>query len=54
MLRAWVDDRVKYGDAICLFPIVLDRNDLTAENAEDTEEEKREMNIFDVNGFDIS
>lgn len=28
--------------------------DLTAENAENTEEEKREMNNSDTNGFDIT
>jgi len=31
----------------------LHRNDLTAESAEGTEEEKREMNNSDTNGFDI-
>jgi hypothetical protein len=31
----------------------LHRNDLTAESAEDTEEEKRERNIYDANEFDI-
>jgi len=29
-------------------------NILTAESAEDTEEEKREMNNSDINGFDIT
>jgi hypothetical protein len=29
-------------------------NDLTAEGAEGTEEEKREMNNSDANGFDIT
>jgi hypothetical protein len=32
----------------------LFRNDLTAEGAEGAEEEKREMNNSDVNGFDIT
>ena len=29
-------------------------NDLTAENTENTEKEKIEMNNLDVNGFDIN
>jgi hypothetical protein len=32
----------------------LFRNDLTAEGAEGAEEDKREMNNSDVNGFDIT
>jgi hypothetical protein len=32
----------------------LHRNDLTAEAAEDAEEEKREMNNFDAKEFDIT
>jgi len=32
----------------------LFRNDLTAEGAEGAEEEKREMNNSDPNGFDIT
>ena len=31
----------------------LYRNDLTAEGAEDTERENREMNTSDASGFDI-
>ncbi|MEG3849553.1 hypothetical protein QT971_19830 [Microcoleus sp. herbarium19] len=31
----------------------LNRNDLTAESAENTESEKREMNNSNTNGFDI-
>ena len=31
----------------------MDRNDLTAESAENTESEKREMNNSNTNGFDI-
>jgi hypothetical protein len=32
---------------------ILNKNYLTAEATEDTEEEKREMNNFDTNGFEI-
>ena len=36
-----------------LYQFRLYRNDLTAETAENTEKEKREMNNSDTNGFDI-
>jgi len=32
----------------------LYRNDLTAENTEDTEGENRDLNNFDATGFDIT
>jgi hypothetical protein len=36
------------------YSLQLDRNDLTAESAEDTESEMREVNNFDPSGFDIT
>jgi hypothetical protein len=36
-----------------VYRLSLDRNDLTAESAENTESEKREMNNSNTNEFDI-
>ena len=48
---------MRYQDKLCvdqqLIYVRLDRNDLTAEGAENTESEKREMNNSNTNEFDI-
>ncbi|WP_333211977.1 MULTISPECIES: hypothetical protein [unclassified Microcoleus] len=41
-------------DFLFLYQFLLYRNDETAEETEDTEKGKREMNNSDANGFDIS